>query len=480
MALNLTTARSAPAAAEIVGVGVFSDRDRPAVLSDDVLDSRGFEAKLGTTMIVDTKKGLRAAVGLGSVEEFDANSLRTAGASFAKAARRHKTVATSVLADAAAEVELDQGAAAQALAVGLELGSYRFDTYKTTPGRADLKKVTIAGSTSQAVKKGLAVGSAIAEGQMLARSLINEPGGTLTAPAFARRVEKMAKASGVSFKVMDLSAIKKAKLGGLLGVNRGSTNHPRFVELTYKPEGKAKGTLAFVGKGITFDAGGLSIKTGTGMMTMKMDMGGAAAVVGAMSAMKAAGVKSRVRAYIPMTDNMLGGDATRPGDVLRIRNGKTIEVLNTDAEGRLVLADALCMASEAKPDAIVDLATLTGACMVALGPKIAGLMSNDDDFAQSVKDAADGAGERVWQLPLPADYMSQVESPIADMKNIGTAHGGAITAGLILSEFVAEGIPWVHLDIAGPAWTDADDAEHRKGGTGFGVRTLVELAGNWG
>ena len=481
MALNLTTARSAPAAAEIVGIGVFSDRDRPAVLPDDALDSRGFEAKLGTTMIVDTKKGLRAAVGLGSVEEFDANSLRTAGASFAKAARRHKSAATTVLADAAAEVDgLDQGAAAQALAVGLELGSYRFETYKSTPGRADLKKVTIAGSTSQAVKNGLAIGSAIAEGQMLARTLINEPGGTLTAPAFARRVEKMARESGVTCKVMDLAAIKRAKLGGLLGVNRGSTNHPRFVELTYKPAGKPKGTLAFVGKGITFDAGGLSIKTGTGMMTMKMDMGGAAAVVGAMSAMRAAGVKSRVRAYIPMTDNMLGGDATRPGDVLRIRNGKTIEVLNTDAEGRLVLADALCMASEAKPDAIVDLATLTGACMVALGPKIAGLMSNDDDFAQSVKDAADGAGERVWQLPLPADYKSQVESPVADMKNIGTAHGGAITAGLILSEFVAEGIPWVHLDIAGPAWTDADDAEQRKGGTGFGVRTLVELARNWG
>ena len=166
-------------------------------------------------------------------------------------------------------------------------------------GRADLKKVTIAGSTSQAVKNGLAVGSAIAEGQMLARTLINEPGGTLTAPAFARRVEKIARESGVTCKVMDLAAIKKAKLGGLLGVIRGSTNHPRFVELTYKPAGKPKGTLAFVGKGITFDAGGLSIKTGTGMMTMKMDMGGAAAVVGAMSAMKAAGVKSRVRAYIP-------------------------------------------------------------------------------------------------------------------------------------------------------------------------------------
>ena len=230
----------------------------------------------------------------------------------------------------------------------------------------------------------------------------------------------------------------------------------------------------------TFDAGGLSIKTGTGMMTMKMDMGGAAAVIGAMSAMKAAGVPIRVRAYVPMTDNMLGGDATRPGDVLKIRNGKTIEVLNTDAEGRLVLADALSLASEAKPDAIVDMATLTGACVAALGPKIAGLMTNDEEFADKVAGAATDAGERVWHLPLPADYKSQMDSPIADMKNIGKPMGGgALTAGLILQEFVGEGIPWVHVDIAGPAWSDSDGTESRKGGTGFGVRTLVELARNW-
>ena len=209
-------------------------------------------------------------------------------------------------------------------------------------------------------------------------------------------------------------------------------------------------------------------------------MGGAAAVVGAMSVLKAAKVPVRVRAYVPMTDNMLGGDATRPGDVLKIRNGKTIEVLNTDAEGRLILADALSLASEAKPDAIVDLATLTGASVAALGPKIAALMTNDAEFGEKVAGAASDAGERVWPMPLPADYKSQIDSPIADMKNIGKPMGGgALTAGLILQEFVAEGIPWVHLDIAGPAWTEADDAESRKGGTGFGVRTLVSLARSW-
>jgi leucyl aminopeptidase len=481
MSLTITTARSAPATAELVGVGVFSDKDRPKGLPNEILDSRGFEGTLGKTMIVETKKGLVAAVGLGSSEDFAANSLRMAAASFARAARRHKNVATSIIADAGKEVDdLDQESAAQAVAEGLQLGHYEFTTYKSKPKKQKLAKVVIAGSTSAAAKRGIANGSAIALGQTIARTFVNEPGGTLTPATFARRVQSMAREHGVNCKVMDLAAIKKAKLGGLLGVNRGSTNHPRFVELTYNPKGKAKGTLAFVGKGITFDAGGLSIKTGNGMMTMKCDMGGAAAVVGAMSAMKAAGVKARVRAYIPMTDNMLGGDATRPGDVLKIRNGKTIEVLNTDAEGRLVLADGLSLASEAKPDAIVDLATLTGACMVALGPKIAGLMSNDDDFAQSVADAADRAGERVWRLPLPDDYKSMFDSPVADMKNIGGQYGGALTAGLILQEFVADDIPWVHLDIAGPAWTDGEDAERRKGGTGFGVRTLVDLARNWG
>ncbi len=480
MALTITTARSAPAAASLVGVGVFKDLDRPDDLPTAVLEARGFDGKLGKTMIVEGANGLIAVVGLGASADLNEQSLRTAGASLAKASRRQKAIATSLLTDATSVVNgLNPGLAAQCLAEGLELGRYQGGAYKSKAPRHDLKKVTIAGSTAKAVKDGIAAGQAIAAGQMLARDFVNEPGGSLTPAEFAKQTAAMAKTAGLQCKVMDLAAIKKAKLGGLLGVNRGSTNHPRLVELTWSPP-KPKATLALVGKGITFDAGGLSIKTGTGMMTMKMDMGGAAAVIGAMSAMKAAGVPIRVRAYVPMTDNMLGGDATRPGDVLKIRNGKTIEVLNTDAEGRLVLADALSLASEAKPDAIVDMATLTGACVAALGPKIAGLMTNDEEFADKVAGAATDAGERVWHLPLPADYKSQMDSPIADMKNIGKPMGGgALTAGLILQEFVGEGIPWVHVDIAGPAWSDSDGTESRKGGTGFGVRTLVELARNW-
>ena len=333
----------------------------------------------------------------------------------------------------------------------------------------------MVGSVATAVREAVEYASAVVEGVALARDLVNEPGGKLTSPAFANRVRRMASGSGIGVKVLDEAGIKRAKMGGLLGVNRGSSRPPRFVELDYRPKGKASGCIALVGKGLTFDAGGLSIKPAQGMMHMKMDMAGAAAVVGAFSVLPVLAPKCRVRGYLPMTDNMLGGDATRPGDVLTIRNGKTIEVLNTDAEGRLVLADALSLASEAKPDAIVDLATLTGACVVALGPKIAGLMGRNDNFLTQVEVASQRSGERVWQLPLPDSYRKMVDSSVADMKNIGGPDAGAITAGLILQEFVATGIPWAHLDIAGPAFADTDDAEVCKGGTGFGVRLLLEL-----
>ena len=247
--------------------------------------------------------------------------------------------------------------------------------------------------------------------------------------------------------------------------------------MTYTPEAPIA-SVALVGKGITFDSGGLSIKPAEGMMTMKCDMGGAAAVIAAMCALPALGVDVKVTSYTPMTDNMLGGDAQRPGDVIRSRNGTTIEVLNTDAEGRLILADALALASEDQPDAIVDLATLTGACMIALGDRIAGVMGNDDDLVDQLCDAGDNSGERFWPLPLPPEYRKLIDSSVADVKNIGSRLGGALTAGLFLQEFVGEGIPWAHLDIAGPAFSDEVDAEIGKGGTGFGVRTLIEWLSN--
>jgi len=263
----------------------------------------------------------------------------------------------------------------------------------------------------------------------------------------------------------------------VIGVGQGSDRPPRFVKVVYDPPGgKARGTLAFVGKGVTFDTGGISIKPADGMEAMKTDMGGAAAALGAMSTLKALGVRHRVVSYTPMVENMPSGNAIRPGDVLRMRDGQTVEVLNTDAEGRLILADALAWAVDEKPDAIVDLATLTGACVVALGEKIAGLMGNHDSWSAQVRAAADRAGEPMWHLPLPDDYRKNLESEVADLRNISsTRYGGALTAGLFLEAFV-DGRPWVHLDIAGPARASADDGELTSGGTGFGVRTLVELA----
>jgi leucyl aminopeptidase len=278
-------------------------------------------------------------------------------------------------------------------------------------------------------------------------------------------------------KVLGVAELEAQKLGGVLGVGQGSQQTPRFVRMTYNPSG-ARGSLALVGKGVVFDSGGLSLKPAGGMETMKTDMSGGAAVIATMSVLEELGVRAKVTGYVPMVENMPSGQAIRPGDVLRIRNGKTVEVLNTDAEGRLILADALSLAAEDEPDAIVDAATLTGACMVALGEKVAGLMGNRDSWCDQVRAAADRAGEPVWPLPLPKQYRKQIDSEIADIKNIGGSYGGALTAGLFLEEFV-DGVPWVHLDIAGPARANADDGELVKGGTGFGVRTLVEVASSF-
>jgi leucyl aminopeptidase len=303
---------------------------------------------------------------------------------------------------------------------------------------------------------------------------VNEPGGSLLPARLAERAAEIGEEAGLEVEILEEDDIREQRLGGLLGVNRGSDNPPRLIILRHRPEGP-RGHVAVVGKGITFDAGGLSIKTGDGMKTMKDDMAGGAAVIAAMAAVPTVAPDVAVTAFVPATDNMLGGDATRPGDILTMADGSTVEVLNTDAEGRLVLADALHLAAAEEPDAVIDLATLTGACMVALGPKIAGLMGNDAEWIDTVQAAADRAGERLWPLPLPEDYRKQLESPLADRKNIGGRLGGALTAGLFLSAYVPDDLPWAHVDIAGPAFLDEIDGENPKGGTGFGVRTILEL-----
>jgi leucyl aminopeptidase len=468
-----------PGAGHAVGIGVFSDRLEAGEVADRLdgafLESQGFTGKPGQTCVLPGSDGqVVVALGLGAAADASVATYRRAAAALARAADKQTHLAIDVLDSVPEAVE--RPAVAQAIAEGVLLGAYRYTALKSDPEPSHIESLTVVATGGKRVQASLDRGRTVGEAVRIARDLVNQPGGMLTPVAFAARAEELADLRGFRVEVLDREDIEAEKLGGLLGVNRGSDEEPRFLKLSWQPTGRARGTVALVGKGITFDSGGLSLKPTDGMVGMKGDMAGAAAVLATFSALDAVQPKVRVLGFLPLTDNMPGGDATRVGDVLRIRNGTTVEVLNTDAEGRLVLADALSLASEAEPDAIVDLATLTGACMVALGTKIAGVMGNHDGFVDQVRAAADAEGEPVWPLPLPDDMRKQLDSEVADLKNIGTnRYGGALVAGLFLERFVADGIPWVHLDIAGPADAGDDDSEARKGGTGFGVRTLLRL-----
>jgi leucyl aminopeptidase len=440
------------------------------------LDEAGFDGNLGETLAVPTAGKLRAKaallVGVGDVGSLTLDGLRRAAAAVARRATKVGSVATSL---ASVGPDLDPADAAQAVAEGFALGAYQFLDYKRDGKPTKLTKVTLIGGGGAEVRAALERGSVIANAVMWARDLVNQPAQAKPPAEVAAEARKLLRGRGVTVQVLDVAQLRQQRLGGVLGVGQGSEQTPRFLKLTYAPSGARGKPLAFVGKGVVFDSGGLSLKTGAGMETMKSDMSGAAAVIGAMSALRDLGVKTKVTGYVPLVENMPSGTAIRPGDVLRIRNGKTVEVLNTDAEGRLILADALSLASEDKAAAVVDLATLTGACVVALGEKIAGLMGNDDAWMDQVRAAADRVGERVWPLPLPTDYRRGIDSSVADMKNVGPREGGALTAGIFLQEFV-DGVPWAHLDIAGPAFLGSDDGYLPRGGTGFGVRTLLDLA----
>jgi leucyl aminopeptidase len=480
MPITFTATKDVPEDAEVLAVPVFEGGElppgSPVELDAGFLAARDFEGKPGQVQALLSEDGSTIlAVGVGMPEAVDAEALRRAASAVVKGAWRAQRVATTLLD--AAPADLDRAAAAQAIAEGASLAAYRFVTYKSDKKLCAVESVAVVtGARGGAnVQKALNRGERIATAVKLARDLVNEP------PTSMRPVDLEAAArwiadaeDGLELEVWDEKRIRAEGLGGLAGVAAGSDEPPRLLRMTYNPKG-ARGSVALVGKGITFDSGGLSIKSGEGMMTMKCDMAGAAVVLATMSALPALGVKTRVVGYAACTENLPSGKATKPGDVLRIRNGKTVEVLNTDAEGRLVLADALSLAVEDKPDAIIDLATLTGAVSIALGPDIAGVMGNDDALIDDVRAASDRAGEPTWQLPLPARYRKYIDSEVADIKNIGQGNkGGTLTAGLFLKEFVGDR-PWVHIDLAGPAFRDNEDAYLPKGGTGYGVRTMLEL-----
>ncbi len=480
MSLGVDIARTAPRSVEAIGIPVATEGAVPRSLgmSRAALAANGFEGKPGQTLVLPSGTGPTViAVGTGPAKDLTANGLRNAAAALARASSKRVTVATAL-----ADVDgIDARTAAQAVVEGFALGSYRYVALKADKnGASKLERLTLVvpASKTVAAAAGAERGQATADAACLARDLANTPPGLLTATVMAERAVEVAKAAGLSAEVVDEHQARELRLGGLLGVNAGSTEPPRMVKLTYVPR-NATGHVVLVGKGVMYDSGGISLKPSDGMhVNMKMDMSGAAAVLGAMSALKALRVKAKVTGYLMCTDNMPSGSAMKLGDVLTIRNGKTVEIHNTDAEGRLVLADGLSLAVEEQPDAIVDIATLTGACVVALGTKIGGVVGNDQGWIDQVKAAAERVDEQVWQLPLAKEYRKLLDSNVADMKNVGGPYGGVITASLFLQEFVGD-VPWAHLDIAGPMAADADDGWISKGASAFGTRLLVDLCANF-
>lgn len=439
----------------------------------------GFTGKVGE-ILVQGEEPPEILVGVGPRDAFATTAARRAAAVAVRAALSARSLCVD-LRGTTSERVLPDGIA-QGVVEGSAGAAYRYDRYRSKPKTDRLEDVVlVAGDDDlESVRAGMERGVAVAEAVAWARDLGNTAASDLTPRRFGEMATALANERGLDVRVLDEDGIAAERLGGLLGVARGSTEPPRLISLTYEPgangDGAAQvGTVVLVGKGITYDSGGLSLKPAEGLMGMKGDMSGAAAVLAAVAACGALGVSSRVVAIAPVTENMPGGSALKPGDVLTTRNGKTIEVLNTDAEGRLVLSDALALGVEDEPDAIIDVATLTGACVVALGGRVAGMMGNDSELLGALEAAAERSGEAFWRLPLPREYRTDIDSDVADMKNIGLPRqAGALVAGLLLEEFVGE-TPWAHLDIAGPAFADSEQYEWRKGSTGFSVRTLLDF-----
>jgi leucyl aminopeptidase len=499
-ALTLSTSGAAALRADAIVVGVAKSAKGPVVAAGAEAVDKTFDGKLATVLEtlgasgaegevtkLPAPSGLKApvvlAVGLGDVpdkgETYGTETLRRAAGAAARTLAGTKKAAFALPVEDVRDVA--------AIAEGTLLGAYTFTTYRG----GEKKGADASDGPKQALAEAVLLGAkprdkehkaaaeravAIAEEMNRARDLINTPSNDLTPESFAAIATAAGKEHGIKVEVLDEKALLKGGYGGLIGVGQGSANPPRLVRLAYTARG-AKQSLAFVGKGITYDSGGISLKPPGHNETMKCDMSGAAAVFAAVVTAARLGLKVNVTGWLALAENMPSGSATRPGDVLRMYSGKTVEVLNTDAEGRLVLADAITRAGEENPDAIVDVATLTGAMMVALGSHTFGIMSNDEAFRGQVHEIAEEAGEAAWPMPLPSHLRKGMDSPIADIANMGERMGGGLVAGLFLKEFVAEGTTWAHLDIAGPAFNEAAPFGYTpKGGTGTAVRTLVALA----
>ncbi len=415
--------------------------------------------------------GSVVAFGLGAREKFDAGAAFSAGVAVSKKLGGRLRAHVAVVVPGSG----DPDAIASALTEGLVVGTRGPDLRKQERSRHAFENLSIVApadapsSFEDSVRRGEIVGGAV----NLARELANLPPAEKRPGSLAARALEAGEAAGLTVTVWDRARIEQERFGGLLGVAAGSDEPPAFVVLEYRNGGDSP-PLALVGKGVTFDSGGLSLKPSASMEDMKSDMTGAAVVLASLTAIARLGLKANVVGYLAITENMINGRAMRLGDVLTMRNGKTVEVLNTDAEGRLILADALSFAAEQSPAGIIDLATLTGAIIVALGTKVAGLFGSDDALAGAVASASRSVGERTWRMPLDDDYQDLLKSSVADLKNIGGKWAGAVTAAKFLQQFV-DGRPWVHLDIAGPSWAESESSTRDAGGTGCFVRTLVKL-----
>jgi leucyl aminopeptidase len=454
--------------------------DAAAAELDQALDGKlqtalsgiGFDGKAGSVGVIPTFGQLPASrivvAGLGEMADVTIDRIRSTWGAAARKARQSgaKTIAS------VAPPSTFGASGIQAAAEGVRLGLYRHLIYKSEdPDSADVESVKILGIDTP---EALTAGTKLAAGVSLARDLVNAPGLDLYPERLAGRAWEMADELGLECTVYDMAALQEMGAGAIVGVGQGSQREPRLIHLVYRPEGESRGTAGLVGKAITFDTGGVSLKPSDGMRNMKMDMAGGAAVIGAMRAIAELKPPFTVHGVIAAAENMPSHTSYRPGDVLKTLSGKTVEITNTDAEGRLVLADALTFTARQGAEFMIDLATLTGASVVAVGNSAASLFGNDNALVRDVLQAAEFSGERMWQMPLWDDYRADLDSDIADIVNSGNRDGGAIKAALFLKEFTHD-VPWVHLDIAGPAWSTKEEGYRIKCGTGFGTHTLVTL-----
>lgn len=471
-----------------LAVGLFEDEleltgnlaaldEKLAGVLKELIEDEEFKGKPNSTTFTRLSGGSSIRkiilVGLGKTEAFNAESLRRAAASVARLAKKQKCKTLGISLPTWND---DAAQTTQAIAEGLELGLYQDNRFKSELEEKETEVETVDLLGLEGEEDAITSANQIVSGVILARQLVAAPANELTPVTMAEIAQAIADEHGLEIEILEKDECEKLGMGAFLGVAKASDLPPKFIHLTYKPKGTPRRKLAIIGKGLTFDSGGLNIKgAGSGIETMKIDMGGAAATFGAAKAIGQLKPDVEVHFISAATENMISGHAMHPGDILKASNGKTIEVNNTDAEGRLTLADALVFADKLGVEAIVDLATLTGACVVALGNDIAGLFTPNDELASELQKASESAGEKIWRMPMEEKYFEGLKSGIADMKNTGPRAGGSITASLFLKQFVQDTNAWAHLDVAGPVWTDKENGYNPSGATGFGVRTLV----NW-